>query len=44
MEQPNDDVFEQIKKQLDDGVYDQIKDFDRHYCPERSGGHYTFTN
>src|SRR5436309_12954873 len=27
MEQPNDDVFEQIKKQLDDGVYDQIKDF-----------------
>src|SRR5581483_6384739 len=28
MEQPNDDVFEQIKKQLDDGVYEQIKDFD----------------
>ena len=27
MEQPNDDVFEQIKKQLDDGVYEQIKDF-----------------
>ena len=27
MEQPNDDVFEQIKKQLDDGVYKQIKDF-----------------
>ena len=30
MEQPNDDVFEQIKKQLDDGVYEQIKDF-KHY-------------
>ena len=32
MEEPNDDdVFEQIKKQLDDGVYEQIKDFDREY-------------
>ena len=29
MEQPNDDVFEQIKKQLDDGVYEQLKDFGR---------------
>jgi hypothetical protein len=31
MEQPNDDVFEQIKKQLDDGVYEQIKDFDNYH-------------
>ena len=31
MEQPNDDVFEQIKKQLDDGVYEQLKDFKRYF-------------
>ena len=34
MEQPNDDVFEQIKKQLDDGVYEQIKDFDHRELTE----------
>ena len=34
MEQPNDDVFEQIKKQLDDGVYEQIKDFNHQRLTE----------
>ena len=27
MEQPSDDVFEQIIKRLDDSIYEQIKDF-----------------
>ena len=31
MDQPNDDVFEQIKKRLNDGVYEQIKDFDHRW-------------
>ena len=31
MEQPNDDVFE---THLNDGVYEQIKDFDRYYLTE----------
>src|SRR5581483_5497347 len=31
MEKSNDDVFEQIKTQLDDNVYEQIKDFDYGY-------------
>src|ERR1700722_17551549 len=31
MEQPNDDVFEQIKKQLDVCVYEQLKDFSYEY-------------
>jgi hypothetical protein len=34
MDQPNDDVFEQIKKQLDDGVYEQIKDFNHRRLTE----------
>src|SRR5581483_7187296 len=34
MEKSNDDVFEQIKTQLDDNVYEQIKDFDYGYLTE----------
>src|SRR5689334_1109263 len=37
MEQPNDDVFEvfeQIKTQLNDGVYEQIKDFNHRKLTE----------